>query len=75
MAIIKRGDFGSFFVQPSAGTLRDQPETVGLDTFDELSEVSSVAGGEPIEFGRSAQARGLALGQLTLNRPSSHRHT
>lgn len=68
MAIIRRGDFGAFFVQPSAGTLRDQPETVDLDTLDVLSEVSSVVAGEPLEFGRSVQARGLALGQLTLNK-------
>jgi hypothetical protein len=68
MAIIRRSDFGSFFVQPSSGTLRDQPEAAGLDTFDALSEVSSVAAGEPLEFGQSAQPRGLALGQLTLNK-------
>lgn len=67
MALIQRGDFGSFFVQPTAGTLREQPEAAGLDTYAELSQVSSVAAGEPLEFGQSSGPRGLALGQLTLN--------
>jgi hypothetical protein len=52
MAIISRGDFGSFFVQPSSGTLGDQ----------------EVAADTPLEFSQSAQPRGLALGQLTLNK-------
>lgn len=68
MAIISRGDFNSFFVQPSPGTLRDQPDAAALDTFGTLSQVSSVAAGEPLELGQSAQPRGLALSQLTLNR-------
>jgi hypothetical protein len=68
MALISRGDFNSFFVQPSSGTLRDQPEAAGLDTFGTLSQVASVAAGEPMQLGQSAQPRGLALGALTLNK-------
>ena len=68
MALISRGDFNSFFVQPSSGTLRDQPEAAGLDTFGTLSQVSSVVAGEPFVLGQSVQPRGLALGQLTLNK-------
>jgi hypothetical protein len=66
MAIIERGSFGSFFMQPDEQTLREQPTASGLRTFAVLSEVSSVAAGEPMTFGRSSDPRGLALGKLAL---------
>jgi len=68
MAIIERSSFGSFFMQADAQTLREQPATFDLRTFAVLSEVSSVAAGEPLVFGRSSGPRGLALGQLRLEK-------
>jgi hypothetical protein len=68
MAIIDRGRFDSFFMQADAQTLLEQPTASDLDTFAVLSEVSSVAAGEPLVFGRSPGPRGLALGQLRLEK-------